>query len=117
MAKGVGDESRGFTELNFILAMVGHCLRNAVGCEQKQRGGAALCGELLERFASALDHRLDESRVIEKRPEFFDLWRAIADGCLCGGDILQVLPAAGIAAEGGREQGDSPPDAVVFHLS
>ena len=116
LAKCLGNQPRGFAELGFVLAVLGHGQRDAVGGEEQVRDFAAAGRNLGERVSGALDHGFDKAWVVEKRAQLIDRWGIVADGLLSGGDVLAILPATGIAAEGGGEKSDGPADAVGFHL-
>ena len=94
-----------------------HRQRNAVGGVDQSGGGAALGRDLGQRSGNPIGQRLDEARMIVKQPQLVDLRRFRADLLPCPLDIFQILPAAGMRAEGGSDKRQGMTHAVLSHLA
>src|SRR5262245_3318921 len=68
MAERFGNQARRFTKLGLVLAVLSHCQRNAVRSEDQMRRRASLTRNFSQRLARPLDHWLNETGMIEKRP-------------------------------------------------
>ena len=93
-----------------------HRHRDGVGDEQHVRvatGGVAQVGERGQR---RVHHRLHEARVVEVVPQPVEPRCTRAHGVDRVGEVLAVLPAAGVRRVGARHQAGGPGDPVLLHL-
>src|SRR6476620_5095377 len=72
-------QSTGLAELFFVSAVFRHRHGDAVRGEHQFCANAAITGDFLERTSSVLDHRFNETRVIEKHAELVDCRCASTD--------------------------------------
>ena len=72
--------------------------------EEQTRAGTAFGRDLGERIGAMRGDRFNEAGVIVEGADLIDLRSAIANNLLRGGNVLAVLPAAGVGAIGRGEK-------------
>ncbi len=115
-AHALRDQSAGFVKLCRVLRSIGHRQRNAMSRVEHVRRGPAGGRNRGQCGAHPVNHRADETRMVEARPQLFHARRTgTGRGAgLC--DILQVLPTGRIRAVTAGDECQRPFHAIAGHL-
>src|SRR5713226_6134315 len=108
MSYELGHSAGGFTELLFVTARRCHRYGDGVRCVDDPG-----FGETVECGSDAVGGGFDELRMWAERGELIDD-QAFGAG---GGDVFDVLAAAGVGGVGGGCDGQRAADPIVLHLA
>src|SRR5690606_23492605 len=112
MLERVADEPARLRELRLVRRVPRHGFGQAVRREEERRCVSALGGQTLQRVVGTRGRGLDEERMIERKAQPVDARRR-RDALRGVVEILSILPAARIRAEGTRYVGDRVAYAVA----